>query len=88
MTEVVSGRIRNVKNLGPAMERMLKEIDIPDREALERIGPVDAYFWLKFRFGSNVNIVALYAMAAGLQDRDWRSLTAEERSVLKAEVTD
>jgi len=82
----MSKRIGEMRNLGSAMERMLSEVDICDEQSLENIGAIAAYQRLKFRFGSHVNVIALYAMEASLQNRDWRSLCATEKETLKCKA--
>lgn len=70
----MSGRIRDMRNLGPATERMLVEVDICSPEDLRRLGAVAAYRRLKFRFGRGVSLNALYALEGALSDRDWREI--------------
>lgn len=80
----MSRGIKNMQNLGPAMERMLAEVGIYNEQSLTNIGAVDAYHRLKFRFGQQINIVALYAMEASLQNRNWRSLSNAEKLALQS----
>ena len=70
----MSGRIRDMRNLGPATERMLAEVDICSPEDLRQLGAVAAYRRLKFRFGRGVSLNALHAMEGALTDRDWRQI--------------
>lgn len=63
-----------MRNLGPATERMLVEVDICGPEDLRRLGAVAAYRRLKFRFGRGVSLNALYALEGALSDRDWREI--------------
>lgn len=70
----MSGRIRDMRNLGPATERMLAEVEIFSEEDLRRLGAVAAYRRLKFRFERRVSLNALYAMEGALTDRDWREI--------------
>lgn len=73
-----------MRNLGKATAQMLAEVDILTEEDLRNIGAVEAFAHLKFRFGSNVTFVALYALHSALVDRDWRDITPEEKNQLKA----
>ncbi len=73
-----------MRNLGKATAQMLAEVDILTEEDLRNIGAVEAFARLKFRFGSNVTLVALYALHGALIDRDWRDITPEEKTQLKA----
>ena len=66
----MSTRIEDMRNLGPAMARMLAEIDILCEDDLRNFGVVEAYHRLKFRFGRHVTILALYAMEAAIRGCD------------------
>ena len=79
-------KIEDMRNLGPATAGWLAEVDIENEDELRKIGAVDAYRCLKFRFGGNVSLLALYAMEAALQDCDWRMLSVETRAMLKAKA--
>ena len=79
-------RISEMRNLGPQMEAWLAEIDIEDDEDLRRVGAPDAWRRLRFRFGSEVTLVALYAMAAALKGCHWRELSMAERVRLQRAV--
>ena len=70
------------------MADVLAEVDVPDVASLRALGAVDAFRRLKFRFDNHVTFTALYALHAGLQMRDWRDLTSEERADLKRQVAD
>lgn len=76
--------IAQMRNLGPAMQSWLADVDIHNAAELRQIGPVPAYQRLKFRFGKNVNILALYAMHASLLDIDWRDIDAATKAQLKS----
>ena len=64
-------RISDMRNLGPATERMLAEIDIVTPDELRAIGAGEAYRRLRFRH-SSVSRNALYALRGALADTDWR----------------
>ncbi len=76
-----------LRNLGPASWRMLERAGIPDVETLRRIGPVDAFLRVR-KESAHASLNLLYAMAAGLEDRDWRALSAEEKGRLIRAVED
>ena len=82
----MSTRIEDMRNLGPAMARMLAEIDILDDKDLRNFGVVEAYHRLKFRFGRHVTILALYAMEASVRGCDWRALDTETKENLLRQV--
>lgn len=79
-------KIKDMRNLGPATASWLAEVDIENEDELREVGAIDAYHRMKFRFGGNVSLLALYAMEAALQDCDWRTLSVETRAMLKAKV--
>jgi DNA transformation protein len=78
--------ISQMRNLGPIMERRLRDIGIENDDDLRAMGAVEAYRRLRFVFGREVSIIALYAMAAALRDCDWRRLPPEVKARLDREV--
>lgn len=80
----MSRPIERMRNLGPATARMLAEVDVDGEDALRRMGAIEAYHRLKFRFGRRVTLVALYAMEAALRDCDWRLLGPEVQDELRS----
>jgi DNA transformation protein len=81
-------KIGDMPNLGPRMERWLSEIGIDSDAELRRTGAVDAWRRLRFRFGREITLNALYAMAAALIGCDWRDLPADEKGRLRHAVED
>lgn len=79
-------RIRDLPSLGPASEAQLAEIGIPSVEALRALGPAKAYLVLKFRYGRSISLNFLWAIECGLRGQDWRTLTADRKAELRAEV--
>lgn len=78
--------IENVRNLGGISGRWLREIGVGTRTDLERIGPILAYRLVK-RQQSTASLNLLWALAAGLQNRDWRELKDSEKQLLLDELT-
>ncbi|NQV83458.1 MAG: TfoX/Sxy family protein [Rhodospirillales bacterium] len=76
-----------LRNLGPASWRMLARAGIPNTEALRKAGAVRAYISVQ-ESGGQASLNFLYAMAAGLDGRDWRDLSALEKGRLNREVED
>ena len=74
-----------MRNLGPRMEEMLAEVGITTPAALKRIGAVEAWHRLRFRYGSRITITALNAMAGALIDCDWRALPDSLKQELRKE---
>jgi DNA transformation protein and related proteins len=79
--------IAQVRNIGLKLAKMLREIEVPSEEALAKIGPVTAYVRLRFAFGKEVGLNALWAMEAGLSGLDWRQLPDDRKAALKEEIT-
>lgn len=75
--------ISSLRNLGPKTAKLLAEVDIFNENELRAAGAAEAYRRLKFFFGREVTIIALYAMEAALADCDWRNLSAETKRRLR-----
>ncbi len=78
--------ISQMRNLGPVMERRLREIGIENETDLRAMGAVEAYRRLRFAFSREVSVIALHAMEAALLDCDWRRLPPEVKARLDREV--
>ena len=74
-----------LRNLGPRSAAMLAEAGIATIGDLRAMGGTEAFRRLRF-MGLRPSRNLLWAIAAGLQDRDWRSLTAAEKATLEAQV--
>lgn len=81
----IARNISQMRNLGPATERMLRDVGVNSADELRAIGAVDAFLRLQFA-QSGVSLNALYAMEAALLDIDWRELLRERKSGLKRAV--
>lgn len=79
----LSAPIENLRNLGETSGKWLRDVGIRTIADLEEAGPVLA-FRLVCERQSKTSLNLLWAIAAGLQDRDWRDLTVEEKERLKA----
>ena len=77
--------IDNMRNLGPTSAARLRDAGIADVETLRRLGPVAAYRIVD-RHWPEAGLNLLWAMAAGLSDRDWRELTENEKQSLLKEL--
>jgi DNA transformation protein len=78
--------IGSLPNLGPYMARHLAEVDVRHADDLRALGAVEAYARLRFRFGREISLNALWAMDAALADIDWRHITAERKTILKQQI--
>ena len=75
-----------LRNLGPKSAVMLAEAGIRTVDELEELGPVKAYLRVKALRPKSASLNLLWALAAGLEDRDWRDLTAVEKASHLAEL--
>lgn len=81
----LSEPIENLRNIGAQSAEWLRDAGIKTTADLADIGPVKAYQKVKrreIRCGLNL----LWALAAGLEGKDWRDLSEEEKEKLKAEL--
>jgi hypothetical protein len=65
---------------------MLHAAGISTVEELAALGAAKAYVRITQMPKAGASLNLLWAMAAGLEGRDWRSLTAEEKASLTARV--
>ena len=74
--------LRQLRNLGPTTERMLAEVGVESETDLRELGAPISYALLRYRFGTRVNRLFLYALAGALDGRDLHSYTAKEKAAL------
>jgi hypothetical protein len=82
-------RIGELRNLGPRMEAALAAVGIDSGEALDRVGPEEAYRRLVAAGVGKFNVVALWAMEGALLELPWNGLPpgrAEELRELAAAI--
>lgn len=72
-----------LRNLGPKSAAMLARAGIATIGDLRALGAAAAFRRVVF-MGERPSRNLLWAMEAGLQDRDWRSLTPAEKAALDA----
>ena len=77
--------IDNLPNLGPPSALWLREAGIGTIFELERLGPVLAYRIVRQR-QPKATVNLLWALAAGLQHRDWRELSDDEKAELQRQI--
>lgn len=78
-------RLRDLRNLGPASERMLQEAGIDSPEQLDALGAVEAYR-RAVAAGGRPSLNLLWALEGALLDLDWRALPAEHKEQLLTEL--
>jgi hypothetical protein len=76
---------RNLRNIGGTGAEWLREIGVETKADLERLGPARAYRLIK-RNRPETSPNLLWALAAGLADKDWRELSDEEKDRLRREA--
>lgn len=81
----MSSKIRMLRNIGPLSSRWLRDAGLIFVDQLRSLGPVAVYQLLQSK-GYPVSRNLLWALAAGLQDRDWRELTLDEKSQLEKQL--
>ena len=75
-----------MRNLGPKSAIMLAEAGIATLDELKELGAVRAYLRVKTLHPKSVSLNLLWALAAGIEGRDWRDLQPEEKAALRAEA--
>lgn len=78
--------VGSLRNLGPKSAKILAEAGIRTIAELRMLGAAKAYARAKSLKPRSVSLNLLWAIAAGLQDRDWRDLTPKEKSSLLAQI--
>jgi DNA transformation protein len=68
-----------LRSLGPKSALILAEAGIRTIDELREIGAVKAYLRAKTLYPKKVSFNLLWGLAAGLEGRDWRDLTADEK---------
>ena len=82
---MMKSELSQLRNLGPKSAAWLESVGIRSVEEIRRIGPVTAYQLVRLRY-PQASLNLLWALAAGLQDRDWREVTPEEKQSLRKRI--
>lgn len=77
--------IEEFPNLGPKSTQWLKASGIETVEQLRRIGPVVAFKIVKQNH-ARASLNLLWALAAGLEGKDWRDLTPSQKRNLQRQL--
>lgn len=77
--------IENLRNLGQASASWLREVGIATIDDLQDVGPAFAYMRVKQR-NPKASLNLLWALASGLEDRDWRELSQAEKEELLSQL--
>ena len=76
--------LSDLKNIGPASVRQLREVGITTPAALRRMGAVAAYRRLKHAFPREVSLVMLYALEGAIRGCHWNRLPPGVKESLQA----
>lgn len=79
----MSDSIDDLMNLGPKSRMWLQSCGITKISQLRKIGAAAAWHKVKDRF-PEASLNLLWAIAAGLEGRDWRSLTDDEKQQIRS----
>ena len=74
--------ITKLKNLGPASERMLAQIDVFNAGDIRTLSPALIYRILRDK-GTPVSMNLVYALEAAITNRHWLELSPAEKLTLK-----
>ena len=77
--------IESLPNIGPKSSQWLRDVGITTVAELKCLGPVVGFQLVRQR-EPNVSINLLWALAAGLESKDWRDLTVEQKNRLRNEL--
>lgn len=80
-------RIETLLNLGPQSVQWLQEAGISTIAELEHIGPVVAYRLVKKR-QPKASLNLLWALAAGLEGKNWREISDTTKRRLRQEAAE
>ena len=69
--------------IGPVTEKRLIEVGIGDLTVLRKLGAVKVYQRLKFRYGKDVTLNALFGLEAVLTGCHWRAIPQARKDALK-----
>lgn len=72
-------KISDMRNLGPASEKMLKKIGITESEQLKELGPDKAFIMLEDK-GLKPHTSFLYALIGACTDRSWNDVVKDFRA--------
>ena len=79
-------RISELRNLGPASERLLATVGIVTADDLARVGSVEAYCRVR-EVHAHASRNLLWALEGALLDLDWRHLSERHRDELLQAAT-
>ncbi len=82
----MSGRLDELRNVGPATARRLEGDGLRDPSDLERVGAAAAFVMVRGAHPQTTSLNLLWALDGALRDCDWRDLTEADKHRLLDEV--
>jgi len=79
-------RFRDLRNLGPASEKILLQAGIDSIEVLAKLGALKAYFKIIEKLPEKANLNLLFALEGALTDCDWKQIAKKQKSRLLIEL--
>lgn len=70
--------LRNLRNLGPASERLLNQAGITSEPQLREIGSINAYRAVQAS-GGKPSLNLLWAIEGALTDQAWQTIAQQDR---------
>lgn len=77
--------VENLRNIGTASARWLKEVGVTTQAELARLGAASVFRLVRQR-QPEASFHLLWALAGALSDRDWRDLSDAEQQRLRQQV--
>ena len=79
-------KLRDLKGLGPASEKMLQSVAIYTPADLEKVGAIWAFIKLKNNSATRPSMNMLYAMVGALKNKHWIDIAQIEKGRLIMEL--
>ena len=79
--------MKKLPNLGPKSEQMLLAAGIESLEEVCRLGAVRTYLMVALT-DTKPSLNLLWAIYAGLEGKDWRDVSTEEKAAMLRELED
>ncbi|NEO87958.1 MAG: TfoX/Sxy family protein [Spirulina sp. SIO3F2] len=76
-----------LRNIGPVSRQWLYEIEIYTLADLQQCGSITAYEMIRSQH-PKVSINLLWALEGAILDLDWRELSAEQKAMLRSQLTE
>ncbi len=78
----MSGKVTDIRNLGPASEKEYARADIHTADQLRALGCDEAYRRV-ISTGTRPHFIGYYALRLGLMGRHWNDITPDEKAAYR-----